>query len=182
MSHEEKESKPPVTLDTITLDTYQDIPQEIREWLTMNEDVPPVMWEKLKDLDPRLSLRQVLERIKGVFSEACGEKSSRPDGFEESRFTSFAEIIKRGLNSCGVRVRVYGTTLRKLGIPVRFIDGTHTEGSDVYEHAWLAIYVPSVQKWLESDPGLRSFGQDPHNHRERVFHDWEELKARYEEK
>lgn len=181
MNQNERPEEKQETLATLRLSEYQNLSPELKEWLHRNEEVPPVMWEQLADLEPNLTLMEVLQKIRSAFATACGDKKSRPASFEESRFTPFTEIIERGLNSCGVRARVYGTTLRKLGVPVKFIDGKHTEGDETYDHAWLGIYAPSANRWLESDPGTETFEHDPRNQRERIFHDWDELRARHQE-
>ncbi len=165
------------TLDTITLVDYQNIPPEAQEWLHRNEDVPEVIWEKIKDLHSNITLVELLRKIRGAFEASRqGRDRQGPDSFEASRFTSFEEVIARGWDSCGIRARVFGTTLRKIGIPVKFIDGKRVGLEETTDHAWLEIYSPKRHTWIECDPGEGDFTQSAQNKRERVFHDWDELK------
>jgi hypothetical protein len=186
MPFEELRLKPETareTIETITLAEYQNLPPEIKEWLQMNEEVPEIIWKKLCDLDPSITLLEALEKIREAFSEAMDHKKpSSPTSFEDSRFSTFHEIIARKLNSCGIRARVYGTVLRRLGVPVRFVDGKYEGQEQTTDHAWLDIYSPNEKAWLECDPGDFHFKNDTKNRRERIFHDWDELKAVHEKR
>ena len=166
-----------LSLDSITLSEYQDLPEDVREWVETTENAPASVQEKLGALDPQLSLREALQRIRSAITSASEGKSSRPKSFEESRFTSFAEIVERGLESCGAHTRAIGVTLREHGVPVRFVDGKHTEGDQVHDHAWLDIYVPESGEWIESDTRTENFDLGSGNERTGVFHDWEELRG-----
>ena len=166
------------TIKTITLAEYGTLPSEVLEWLHMNEDVPDSMWKELVATDASMHLIDVLHKIRQVRAEVCDNgKPNRPVSFEDSRFTSFEDALKRNLNSCGVRVRVFGTILRKLGVPVRFVDGQHVGDEGIVDHAWLDIYSPKDGLWIECDPGEQDFEQSDRNKRGRIFHDWDELKA-----
>lgn len=173
-SHFEHEPKHE-SLDSIMLSEYKDLPDDVREWLEMTESVPFAVQEKLGSLNPELSLREVLQQIRAAIIAASEGKSSRSQSFEESRFTSFVEIVERGLESCGTHTRAIGTTLRSYGVPVRFVDGTHTEGEETHDHAWLDIYTPRTGEWIESDTRTENFDLGPGNKRKKIFHDWEEL-------
>ncbi|MEN9558145.1 MAG: Transglutaminase-like superfamily [Candidatus Parcubacteria bacterium] len=166
------------TIETITLDEYKHLPPDVQEWLQMSEEVPEHMWDMLSDIDPSMKLIDVLKEIRSAVIEARGgHESNSPTSFEDSRFTSFEDIVQRNLDSCGVRARVFGTTLRKMGIPVRFVDGKRLEDEEAIDHAWLDIYSPKGKTWIECDPGESDFRHHEKNKRDRVFHDWDELKA-----
>jgi hypothetical protein len=166
------------SLDSIKLSEYINLPDHVREWLETTEEVPSAVQEKLGSLDPNLSLREALQKIRQAIIAAAEGKSSRPQSFEESRFTSFAEVVNRGLESCGAHTRAIGTTFRSHGVPVRFVDGTHTEGHETHDHAWLDIYVPRTGEWIESDTRTEDFSLKPGNERKKIFHDWEELRSK----
>jgi len=166
------------TIETITLAEYKNLPSETREWLMTNENVPKGMCDALKGLDDSAKLKDVLIEIRRVRAEVTqNRKPVSPTSFEDSRFTSFEDILKRNLDSCGVRTRVFGTTLRELGIPVRFVDGKHDGDERTTDHAWLDIYSPKDGSWIECDPGEKDFILSDKNKRERIFHDWDELKT-----
>lgn len=164
------------SLDSITLDQYRDIPTDIQEWLETTEAVPASVQEKLGILDPGMSLRAALLQIRDAIVAASQGRDTRPQSLEESRFTSFAEIVDRGLASCGAHTRAIGTTLRSYGVPVRFVDGTHTEDDQTHDHAWLDIYVPKTGEWIESDTRTGNFSFGSGNTRKKIFHNWEELR------
>lgn len=164
------------SLDSITLGQYKDLPAHVQEWLETTETVPVRVQEKLGPLDPTLSLRGALLKIREAIIAASEGRSARPQSLEESRFTSFAEIVDRGLVSCGAHTRAVGTTLRSRGVPVRFVDGIHTEGDQTHDHAWLDIYVPKTGEWIESDTRTEDFGFGAGNTRKGVFHNWDELR------
>jgi hypothetical protein len=164
------------SLDSIRLSDYKELPDQIQEWLEVTESVPIVVQEKLGVLDPNLSIREALQQIREAIIAASEGKKTRPQSLEESRFTTFAEIIERGLESCGTHTRAIGTTLRSNGVPVRFVDGIHTEGDETHDHAWLNIYVPKTGEWIESDTRTENFDLSAGNERKKIFHDWEELR------
>jgi hypothetical protein len=166
------------SLDSIKLSDYEDLPHEIQEWLETNEEVPPAVQTKIGRLNPDSSLRVALQQIREAIIAASEGKRSLPQSLEESRFTSFAEIIERGLESCGAHTRAIGTTLRSHGVPVRFVDGIHTEGDQSHDHAWLDIYVPKTREWIEIDTRTENFDLGPGNERKKIFHDWEELSTK----
>ena len=164
-------------LDSISVREYQDLPDSVLEWLESDEDVPSVMKEKLGALDPQLTLREALQRIREALLACSGGNRIQADSFEESRFTPFTDIVDRGLVSCGAHTRGIGTVLRHNGIPVRFVDGTHQEGENIHGHAWLDIYNPRTGDWIESDTRTEDFSFGSGNERKGVFHNWEELRA-----
>lgn len=165
------------SLDSITLDQYKDLPADVQEWLATMETIPTSVQEKLGTLDPNIPLRTVLLQIRDAIVAASEGRNTRPQSLEESRFTSFAEIVDRGLISCGAHTRAVGATLRSYGVPVRFVDGTHTEGDQTHDHAWLDIYVPKTGEWIESDTRTEDFSFGEGNMRKGVFHNWEELRG-----
>lgn len=165
-------------LDSITVGEYKNLPADLNKWLKSREEVPVVVREKLGVIDPQCSLRQALIQIREAIIAASEGKTARPQSLEESRFTSFAEIVERGLVSCGAHTRAIGTVLRSHGVPVRFVDGIHTEDNETHDHAWLDIYVPKTNGWVESDTRTENFTLGPGNTRNAVFHDWEELRVK----
>lgn len=164
------------SLDSITLDQYKGLPTDVQEWLETTEAIPTSVQEKLGTLDPNMSLRTALLQIRNAIVAASEGRNTRPQSFEESRFASFAAIVERGLISCGAHTRAVGATLRSHGIPVRFVDGTHTESDQTHDHAWLDIYVPKTGEWIESDTRTEDFSFGEGNMRKGVFHNWEELR------
>lgn len=163
------------SLDSVTLAEYKELPDDVKEWLQAGEEVPKAVLDILGEVDRSFSVRELMKQIRAALYAASGDKRSHPESFEESRFTSFAEVVERGLESCGTHTRAIGTTLRKLGVPVRFVDGVHTEGDKAHDHAWLDVYVPKTKSWIESDTRTETFDLGVGNKRKSVFHDWEEL-------
>ena len=171
------------TIETIKLSEYKNLPPDVRKWLQMNEDVPNEIWERLSEYEPGITVKDALQNIRKAFDKVCqNTKLSKPSSFEESRFTSFEDIVKQNMRSCGIHTRVYGTTLRKMGVPVRFVDGKRVGDVETTDHAWLDIYSPKSGEWIECDPGERDFDNSVMNKRERIFHDWDELKAIHQKK
>lgn len=163
-------------LDSVTLGEYESLPESMKEWLESEEAVPSIVLERLGNLDVKLSLREILYRIRLAIIEASEGKSTKASSFEDSRFSTFESIVVRGLKSCGAHTRAIGTTLRHIGIPTRFVDGMHTEGITTHDHAWLDIYNSRSATWIEGDTQTEDFSFDPGNERKETFHNWEELR------
>jgi len=69
-------------------------------------------------------------------------KKDTAKSLSDSRFTSLKEMIERGMISCGYLRKIFGTALRKFGIPVKFIHGIFEEQKNLPKesedrHAWV---------------------------------------------
>lgn len=151
-------------------------------WLSLTEEVPDILWLKIKDLSPEMSLKMILEKIKKELFLIYDGKKDKGISFSDSRFTPISEMIERGMVSCGAMSNIFGVVLRKYGIAVRFIHGI-LSGQDhegTHRHAWLEIYNPTSDSWIEIDPTTRNFEKRDDAIRRKVYHDWLELKPDYE--
>lgn len=170
-------------LKSISLSDYRSVDRGMDEWIE-GETLPPQLQEAFIEHDPHISLFDELLVIRKKLFEIYGEKRTKAQSFEESRFSSLSEILEKGLTSCGALTNVFGNILRYLGVPVKFIHGVdeyskkNARGND--RHAWLEIYDPRSQEWMECDPTKKDFLVTPGSERWKVYHNWHELKVDYE--
>ncbi len=90
-------------------------------------------------------------------------------------------MIERGMVSCGALTNIFGSVLRKLGVPARFVHGIEGGQRGENRHAWLEIYNPLGKDWFEIDPTQQDFGMKLSARRIKVYHNWSELKKDYGE-
>lgn len=172
-------------IDSITIENYQDVlPDGIAEWLKFHESYPRDFWSYIVPVSPKITLHEFLKKIRKTLKVIYSGKQDTASSFADSRFTPIGEMIERGMITCGALVNIYGTTLRKMGIPVRYIHGRSERFSKRKDdrHAWLDIYNPINRHYFECDPGHPGFGMwaDPTLKRIKVYHNWLELKEDYE--
>ncbi|OGM97789.1 MAG: hypothetical protein A2735_01370 [Candidatus Yanofskybacteria bacterium RIFCSPHIGHO2_01_FULL_41_21] len=156
--------------------------EDQKEWLSSDEDVPNILWEKIKDLPLNISFGDFLKKIRKSLYDLYGEKRDKASSFADSRFTPLSETVERGMISCGAFSSIFGAVLRKFGIPVKLIHGI-LESQDEKKsnrHAWLEIFNPVSNSWFEMDPTNDNFEARNDAMRRKVYHNWLELKPDYE--
>jgi len=156
--------------------------EDQKEWLSSDEDVPDILWEKVKDLSLGLPLGDFLKKIDKELILIYGDKRDKAKSFGDSRFTSISEMLERGMVSCGAMTKIFSAVLRKFGIAVRLVHGI-LSGQDpklTHRHSWLDIYDPISNSWFEIDPTVRDFKKRSDAIRRKVYHNWLELKLDYD--
>ena len=179
MEHEPKQE---TELERIHLADYRKLDVSLNEWLHTPETLPEEFFQELKILEHTLTLREVIEIIQEKLLKIFGGKLVKPETFAESRFTSLPELFEKHIWTCGSKANLFGTALRQLGIPVRFVHawtrGQSKKSSN--RHAWLDVWDPHASDWIEIDPGERSLQVNSEFERLKVYHDWHELKSDWE--
>lgn len=174
-------------LNEIKLSNYLNATEGFEEWLEIREDLPNVFWYKIKDINREQSLNSVLIQIKQELFSLYGDKRDTAKSFKDSRFTPLAEMIQRGMATCGSATKIIGTALRKFGVPTKFVHGILGLQKKSFikrvlfkeRHAWLEIYIPKTNKWLPIDLTRKDFSLYPDAERIKEYHDWGELKDDY---
>jgi len=185
-SKDQKELK--FVLENIKPSEYQNINiEKFKEYLEIKEDLPKEFWEKIENsIQEEKNLYQVFLRAKETLDNLYGEKKDRGKSLSDSRFTSLKEMIERGMISCGSYAKIFGTTLRKFGIPVKFIHGILEEQKNLPKewenrHAWLEFYNPQDKNWVPIDFTEGSLEPQPTVIKIKEYTNWdEEFKKDYE--
>jgi hypothetical protein len=167
---------------------YQNINiEKFKEYLEIKEDLPKEFWEKIKNsMQEEKNLCQVFLRTRETLDNLYGEKKDRGKSLSDSRFTSLNEMIERGMISCGSYAKIFGTALRKFGIPVKFIHGIVEEQKNLPKesenrHAWLEFYNPQDKNWVPIDFTEGSLKPRPTAIKIKEYTNWdEEFKKDYE--
>jgi len=153
-----------------------------QEWLDSAEDVPDILWVKVKDLPLDMSLRTVLEKVKKELFLIYGGKKDQGKSFSDSRFTPINEMIERGMVSCGAMSNIFSAVLRKYGIAIKLVHGilSGQDPNGTHRHGWLEVYDPISSSWSEIDPTTRDFRKRNDAIRRKVYHSWSALKPDFE--
>jgi len=161
--------------------------EKFKEYLEIKEDLPKEFWEKIKNsMQEEKNLYQVFLRARETLDNLYGEKKDRGKSLSDSRFTSLNEMIERGMISCGSYAKIFGTALRKFGIPVKFIHGILEEQKNLPKasenrHAWLEFYNPQDKNWVPIDFTEGSLEPRPTATKIKEYTNWdEEFKKDYE--
>ena len=161
--------------------------EKFKEYLEIKEDLPKEFWEKIKNsMQEEKNLYQVFLRTRETLDNLYGEKKDRGKSLSDSRFTSLNEMIERGMLSCGSYEKIFGTALRKFGIPVKFIHGILEEQKNLPKasenrHAWLEFYNPQDKNWVPIDFTEGSLEPRPTATKIKEYTNWdEEFKKDYE--
>ncbi len=174
------------TLEKIRLSEYNNIEKSsLEKYLKITEDLPESFWSKIEDLrTEEKDLMTILLRMREMLLELYEEDRNDASSFYESRFTSLEKMIESKFVSCGCFVKIFGTALRKFGIPVKFIHGVIKDndfkGSED-RHSWLKILNPQTQEWISVDftDNFLTLSSVEYEEKKEYF-DWgEELKEDY---
>jgi len=189
---EKEEAKDPKKLKSVLENIkpleYRNINiEKFKEYLEIKEDLPKEFWEKIKNsMQEEKNLYQVFLRARETLDNLYGEKQDRGKSLSDSRFTSLNEMIERGMLSCGSYAKIFGTALRKFGIPVKFIHGILEEQKNLPKasenrHAWLEFYNPQDKNWVPIDFTEGSLEPRPTATKIKEYTNWdEEFKKDYE--
>jgi len=189
---EKEEAKDPKKLKSVLENIkpleYRNINiEKFKEYLEIKEDLPKEFWEKIKNsMQEEKNLYQVFLRARETLDNLYGEKQDRGKSLSDSRFTSLNEMIERGMISCGSYAKIFGTALRKFGIPVKFIHGILEEQKNLPKasenrHAWLEFYNPQDKNWVPIDFTEGSLEPRPTATKIKEYTNWdEEFKKDYE--
>lgn len=177
-----------VILKNIKPSEYNNIDNEkFKEYLEIKEDLPKEFWEQIENsMQEEKDLLQVFLRARETLREDFYKnKKDKGRSLSDSRFTSLEEAIDRGMVSCGSYAKIFGTVLRKFGIPVKFIHGILQEQKNLPKewenrHAWLEFYNPQTNEWVPIDFTEGSLEPIPTAEKIKEYHDWEEFKEDYE--
>ena len=177
----EEKSESSEILQDIKLSDYEKSKEEMEEWL-VGQDIPDVLWNRMKGVDPELTLNELLGKIKKELFDIYGTKRDHAKSFADSRFTSLPEMIERGMVSCGALSNIFGNVLRKFEIPTKFIHGRYNHQTMEKEdrHSWLEIYNPLDRTWIKIDPTKNDFKVLSEAIRLKTYHDWQELHGDYD--
>ncbi len=188
LGNESKESKESLKeiLENIDLLSYENL-NGFEEYLEIKDDLPEEFWNKIESSKKEEeNLMMVLLRIRESLFDLYGEERNNADSFSDSRFTSINEMIDRKLVSCGSFVKIFGTALRKLEIPVKFIHGIFEEQKNLPKeienrHSWLEIHNPQNQEWVPIDFTEGSLELSSTAQKIKEYFNWDELKKDYDE-
>ena len=165
-------------LDLIKLSDYKrSWNKSIKKWLG-HANVPKDFLSRV-DLPNHVSVFVLLMRIRRVLYDIYGTKRDKAESFSDSRFASFPQILNRGMISCGALATVYGKTLRRFGIPIKFVHGKLQGQNFESRHAWLKIYDPIEKKWITADPTIGDFELSKKAIQKKIYIDWSDLKKDY---
>ncbi len=175
-------------LENIKPSEYQNINiEKFKEYLEIKEDLTKEFWEKIENsMQEEENLYQVFLRTRETLDNLYGEKKDTAKSLSDSRFTSLKEMIERGMISCGSYAKIFGTALRKFGIPVKFIHGIFEEQKNLPilledRHAWLEFYNPQDKNWVPIDFTEGSLEPRPTAIKIKEYTNWdEEFKKDYE--
>ena len=147
---------------------------------SLTKNIPEEFCKKCLPLKQDLNLEDFLRKINLVLRENVGEKKKKAKSFEESRFLTAREILKRKIVSCGSTTTIFAAVLRKQRIPTKLVHGKIREAKRAdTRHAWLKIYNPLNKKWIVIDPMRQDFSLCPRAYPVRQYQDWSELKKDY---
>jgi transglutaminase-like putative cysteine protease len=143
------------------------------------KNLPEDFYQKCLPKNKNINLEKFLRKIDLVFQKNLGNKGRNAKSFEESRFLTAKEILKKKINSCGAKTTIFAGVLRKIGIPTKLVHGKFKNQKGADRHAWLKIYNPLNKKWLDVDITQKDFSLPSQVVLIREYHDWNELKIDY---
>ena len=176
----EEKSENSEALRGIKFSDYEKSKKEINEWL-IGQDIPDILWDRIKNSDPELTLGELLGKIRKELFDVYGKKREQAKSFADSRFTPLSEMIDRGMVFCGALVNIFGNVLRRLEIPTKFVHGRYSYQTLEKEnrHSWLEIYNPLDGTWVKIDPTKKDFKVLSEAIQLKTYHDWQELREDY---
>lgn len=167
------------TLKKIRLNNYAPIKSKYTEIFGLMKNIPKKFYKKCLPLNPNSDLENFLRKINFTIHKNAGENKRNAKSFEESRFLTAKEILKRRIVSCGSGTTIFAAVLRKRGIPTKLVHGKIRGSKNDNRHAWLKIYNPLNKKWLVVDIARQNFSLHPKTYSLRQYQDWSELKNDY---
>ncbi|MEK7637854.1 MAG: transglutaminase domain-containing protein [Patescibacteria group bacterium] len=180
MENEPKFEKPEAALERMKLSDYENLGTDFEEWLGTQE-IPEIFWARIVHSNSASTVRELLDVTQEALSDMHRRRKEHPVSFAESRFTPVAEMIERGMVSCGAIATIFGNVLRKLGIPTKFVHGKlESQKEKNHRHPWLEIYNPLDESWVEVDATRDEFKLPPGAQPIKRYHDWLELKEDFD--
>ncbi|MBI5401261.1 transglutaminase domain-containing protein [Candidatus Wolfebacteria bacterium] len=143
------------------------------------KNIPETFYQKCLPLNPNSNLENFLRKINFIIHKNAGKKKRNAKSFEESRFLTARQILKRGIISCGANAALFSAVLRKRGIPTKLIHGKLRDSHNDNRHAWIKIYNPLNKNWLVIDVTQNDFSLHLKAYPIREYQDWSELKKDY---
>jgi transglutaminase-like putative cysteine protease len=101
-----------------------------------------------------------------------------PQSIIESRFMSAEDAFAGGTLSCGAMANISAAMLRHVGLDVMLVHGEY-EGS--VDHAWISVFDPQLQEWVEYDLTEEDGLVKSDYIRKAVVHSWEEIRDQIED-
>lgn len=167
-------------LKKIHLNDYVSTKSPYTEVFGLMKDIPKKFYKKCLPLNPNSDLENFLRKINFIIHENNGKKKRKAKSFEESRFLTAKEILKRKIISCGSKVTIFAAVLRKRGIPIKLVHGRlYRSKKTDNRHAWLKIYNPLNKKWIVVDVTQKDFSLHSNAYQVKEYQDWSELKKDY---
>jgi len=167
-------------LKKIHLNDYASIKSPYIEIFGLMKGIPEKFYKECLPLNSNSDLESFLRKINFVIYKNVGKKKRNAKSFEESRFLTVKEILRRKIISCGSKVSIFAAVLRKKGIPVKLVHGRlHGSKKTDNRHAWLKIYNPLNRKWIIVDVTQKNFSLHPKAYQLKDYQDWGELKKDY---
>lgn len=167
------------TLKKIRLSDYRIVKSPYLQIFGLMKDTPETFYRKCLPLNPNSNLENFVRKINFVIYKNAGKNKRNAKSFEESRFLTAHQILKRGIISCGAKTTLFAAVLRKRGIPTKLIHGKLRSSQDDNRHAWIKIYNPLSKKWLVIDVTRSDFSLHSKAYPIREYRDWSELKKNY---
>lgn len=105
------------------------------------------------------------------------EKAYEPRDIVESRFMPADEAFEKGVVTCGSLTNISSTMLRHVGYQVKLVHGECEQGVD---HAWISVFVPEKNEWVEYDLATQDTKTAPGHVQKAVVNSWEEIRSQIE--
>lgn len=156
----------------------------VGEWQQPREDMPDDFWAKFKDLSSETHMFELLSHIdRELYDPERNHHGAK--SFQDSRFTSLAEMIDRKVVSCGAKSKIFSEILRRFHVPVQLVHLTPIDDPDnpMHKHSWIRILNPATKGWITIDPTRTRFryGLEEGIYQESgIYHSWTELKSDFE--
>ncbi|MCX6812981.1 MAG: transglutaminase-like domain-containing protein [Candidatus Azambacteria bacterium] len=166
-------------LKKIHLNDYASIKSPYTEVFGLMKGIPEKFYKECLPLNPNSDLENFLRKINFVIHKNADKKKRNAKSFEESRFLTARQILKRGIVSCGAKVTLFAAVLRKRGIPTKLVHGKLTGSQGDNRHAWIKIYDPLNKNYLIVDVTQKNFSLHLKAHQIKKYHDWSKLKRDY---
>lgn len=167
------------TLKKIHLSDYRIVKSPYIQVFGLMKNISDKFYKQCLPLNSNSDLENFLRKINFIIYKNAGENKRNAKSFEESRFLTARQILKRGIISCGAKITLFAAVLRKRGIPTKLIHGKLRGSHDDNRHAWLKIYNPLNRRWFVVDVTQNDFSLYSKAYPAGEYLDWSELKKDY---
>lgn len=166
-------------LTTRPLSDYErEWPDSLVQWAHSSK-VPASFRDCFTHLPRRISVFNLLMRIRKVVSDLYGSAGVPARSFVESRFSSIEEVLAKKITSCGALCTITAAALRQFNIPVKLVHGSIEGQNENDRHCWLQIYCPATRGWCSVDPTSDDFQISHRHHEIKTYVSWADMRADY---